>query len=176
MTDRTTKQRLAIWIALPLFLGTAIVVGLLFVPMGAPGNEPPWFGRSALPYLQAEASEACKCARAATDPNGKKSCWTEFENKTKNRTSEFVSACDPISPRGICFGSKGEACVVVEYSSRSEYSFCTQDEARIVEAGMEKAMNAGEQDEDAVLRRFYEQFRRGRSVQNVGAASDGCAG
>jgi hypothetical protein len=124
--------------------------------------------------LQREAASACKCARATADPNGKKGCWAAFEREKANREAgTFISPCGPISASGVCFRDDMDACVVTDYSSSPEFSFCTQEEAKLVEAALAKATP---DDEEAVMRHFHEQFRRGESAQPSRGADHGCAG
>lgn len=80
-----------------------------------------------IPRLQALATASCRCARAKPDEKAKRDCWGEFESQAAHyRHGEFATPCDPIAPRGYCFGDDPRRCVVKEYSSFPNASLCSR--------------------------------------------------
>jgi hypothetical protein len=181
MPDWMTKRRLAVWIALPLVLGAAIVVALLFAPIrtSAPSrNEGPGVGKSALASLQAEATEACKCARVMSDAKGMQACWSHFNKRVEKLPRGMKSsACDPVAEQGMCFGN-GD-CVVTGFEVKGKGGLlCTREEARTAEAiwnaaVRRRAQDKAAEDPDAALARAVDALARGDPVERAGAAA-GC--
>jgi hypothetical protein len=166
MTNRPQRMRIGLLLA----LGAVIVVALL---LARPDS---WI---AMASLRADATKACKCARVTTDAKGKKACWTRFDKRIEKRPhSDMVSACDPISPEGICFDN-GD-CVVTQYDVvASDGTLCSQEEARIGAAVWNAAAERSERDKsaedpDVALARAVEAFKRGDPVEHPGD-SNGCA-
>ena len=134
-----------------------------------------------IPRLQALATESCRCARTKRDDGGKLACWAKFEDQAaRHEHGEFFRPCDPIAPKGYCFGDDPKSCVVKEYSSMPEASLCSQDEARIAEAAFADAVRRkGEGDATANPDRAFVAASRalarggGLAVPNH---DGGCAG
>lgn len=181
MPEWMTKRRLALWIALPLVLGAAIVAALLFAPTRTPipRDEGPGVGKTALASVQTEATEACKCARVMTDAKGIQACWSHFNKRVEKlpRGTE-ATACDPISEQGMCFGN-GD-CVVTGYDVAGKGGqLCTREEARSAEAIWSAAVRRRAQDNkaenpDLVLARAVEALARGDPVEQAAPVPGSC--
>lgn len=176
-----TKRRLALAIAATLIVAAAIGIALLFGSMrpDAPSRDDgPGVGETALASLQAEATEACKCARVMTNAKGIDACWTHFNKKVEKLPRGVQSsACSPVAEQGLCFGN-GD-CVVTGFEVNGKGGqLCTRDEARTAEAiwnsaVRRKAQDKAAEDPDAALARAVEALARGDPVERP-SASPGC--
>lgn len=133
------------------------------------------FSPGEIAELQADATESCKCARAATDQQGKTACWAEFERtRSTYPGAQATSPCGSLSPQWACFGDGEDGCVITKYSAFEDVSFCTPEEAREVEGAIAKAYEAGNRNDLAVMRRFERAYREGRKP--LSSFEGGCAG
>lgn len=165
-------------------LGLLVLLGGGAVLVRAPAVRAPAPQRPAkpdIPRLQALATESCRCARSKTADRGKRACWAQFERQASRfDPAPYFSACDPISPKGFCFGDDLNACVVTEYAGVPDVSLCSQDEARTAMAAFEDARRrreAGDStaDPDKAFLAVSEALARGDRLA-ASAGDGGCAG
>jgi hypothetical protein len=137
---------------------------------------PKVIGPAEIAALQVQATEACKCARAADDKDGEKACWADFDRvRAAHPGGSEVSPCGALSPQTACFGDGIDDCVITQYSNYDGVSFCTPEEVEEVTAALGRAYEAGERNELAVLKRFHQAYRRGRKAEPP-ADVHSCAG
>lgn len=147
-------------------------------PRDAPAATAPIpkvIGPAEIAALQVQATEACKCARAADDRDGEEACWADFERvRAVHGDGNEVSPCGALSPQTACFAG-AEECVITQYSNYDGVSFCTPEEVREVTAALGRAYEAGESSELDVLKRFHRAYRAGRKA-GPPRSVHGCAG
>ena len=133
-----------------------------------------------IPRFQALATESCRCARTMPGEGAKQACWAEFERLVeRHKPRRHLTACDPVSPSGYCFGDDWETCVITEYSASPETaSLCSAQEARIAEAAFNDAAKKTPNDPHAPFKAFFDTARaiaRGEKLA-ASAGEGGCAG
>ena len=135
-------------------------------PPAAPsGPEMPV--RAEVAAFQAQAEQACRCARTRPDEQGKKDCWAGFERAIARWPhGEQTSLCQ-FSLNGICFGDDHEVCVTKSWSGPvgGEGTICTAQELQTAEAVFTEALTPYEGDKraeppDQALRRTLAAFAR----------------
>lgn len=117
--------------------------------------------------FQAQAEQACRCARTRADEPGKKACWAGFDRAIAPWPhDEQASPCE-FSLEGVCFGADHTACVTKSWSGPvgGEGAICTAEELQTAEAMFMEAFRRYEKDKtaeppDEALRRTLAAFAR----------------
>lgn len=107
-----------------------------------PAAGPATPARSGLPTVveiaafQAQAEQACRCARTRTDESAKKDCWAGFERAIAPWPHNDLTSMCEFSLEGICFGDDFDACVTKSWSGPvgGQGSICTPEELQTAEA------------------------------------------
>ena len=117
--------------------------------------------------FQAQAEQACRCARTRPDESGKKDCWAGFERAIAPWPHGDQSTFCEFSLEGICFGDEPDACVTKSWSGPvgGPGTICTAEEAQTAEAVFMEAFRRYERDKtaespDQALRRTLAAFAR----------------
>jgi hypothetical protein len=113
-----------------------------------PAAEPETPARKGLPTaveiaaFQAQAEQACRCARARPDESGKKDCWAGFERAIAPWPHDDEATMCEFSLEGICFGDGFNACVTKSWSGPvgGNGTMCTPEELQTAEAVFMEAL------------------------------------
>jgi hypothetical protein len=123
-------------------------------PSPAPWHDPILPPPAQFAALEAQAAQACRCARKA-GPDGKEGCWLGFEKAvSRYHPSEAVSMCGTFSEVWACFGDE---CIARDYGAGA----CSPEEAKTLLAAY---TNAPPGKGDAAIKDAIRRMDAGQSI------------
>lgn len=156
-------------------------------PMRFIGNERnvPVPTRAELTRFQAQAENACRCARLLPEGDGgRQACWQDFERSiARYEHNDSAMPCMPLSSTHVCFGggdlsvsSNSNTCVVRDPGGGA----CTAEEAQTLDRIWSDAMRnsadpQASQRANARMNAAVQAFIRGERVSRPRAPA-GCSG